>query len=66
MGWLIANAFLLVVVLIAVGYTWLAFFLLKLAHLHEYGLLVLAAFAGALVATYYTCRSLYGWIGRRI
>lgn len=64
MGWLIANGFLLLMVLIAAGYTWLAFFLLKSANLHEYSILVMLGFAAAIVATYYTARAVHAFIVR--
>lgn len=64
MGWLVANGFLLLVVLVAAGYTWLVFFLLKLASLHEYGLVVIAGFALALVATYYTTRAIHAVLSK--
>jgi hypothetical protein len=66
MGWLLANAFLLVLVLVAVGYTWLAFFMLKLVGLQDYGLLVLMMFALAIVATYHTAKRLHRLIARFI
>lgn len=66
MGWLIANAFLLIVVLTAAGYTWLVFALLKLLGLHEYSIVVVAGFAVALFATYHTTKALHRLIAARI
>lgn len=66
MGWLFANLFLLAVVLTGAGYTWLAFKLLKLAHMEQSLFLVSAAFIVALVATYFTMKWVHSWIERRI
>lgn len=66
MGWLLANLFLLAVVLTAAGYMWAAFFLAKAAGLDEYTVVVLAAFIAALIATYYTCKWLHATIQKRV
>lgn len=66
MGWLIANGFLLLVVLIAAGYAWLVFFLLKLAGLHQFGLVVIMGFTAALVATYYTTRAIHAALAKYV
>lgn len=66
MGWVFANLFLLAIVLVGAGYTWLALWLLKLMHLNETLLAVLILLTAALVATYFTMKYVYRWISKRI
>lgn len=66
MGWLLANGFLMLVVLVAAGYVWLAFFLLKLASLHESPIILLAAFSAALIATYFTMKGAHAVLAKRV
>ena len=66
MGWIFANLFLLVLVLVCAGYTWLAFAILKLVYLDQNLLSAFSVCTVALVMTYFTMKYAHRWIARRI
>lgn len=67
-GFLAANLFLLAVLVIGIACMWLAWSAVGLLHLSTdaEAWLILPAGAAALVATYYSCRSLHRLIERAV
>lgn len=65
MGWILANLFLLALILIGAAYTLVGFIALRFFHLEQSTFLMVCAGLVALIGTYYTTRFAHAFIERR-